>query len=673
MPSPSPRFAEDMLLDPRRIAYACDYRRNPSFSRADARTADWQGRIMAELLSPSLVRDTEVLLARTVLELLNGADVRLDPIRLGQVGKRDGGRRAVWIMSYTRRCFSNLVAGVLSDVTTSQFHPHVRAYVPGLRNVVQESILDVAEAVHGRRVVHFVKEDIKSFFDVLPHELVRSSLTHYGLTERVTRLVMNLVRAPRWVGKPQRGRLDAVHVGTPMGLPESAVLANMACFELDNALAGLGRRVHIMRYSDDVFVGAAQRDDAVHAARIIQRWCRKLSMKLKGVHHMALPRSRVRDIRNQRIALLGAEIDRNGTVHVPRGGLAERMSQIRIAMEELDSSHAATFSGRSVYAGGVGVTVQDHADIYNSASSFVDYWRSLNESEAAEAASVMNRSFSGLLQGEQPVTVWSATLGLQPVAGQEDVASNHNPNGLVGEQTHSGLSAGVRRTQACNMDWDYARDSHWDNDHRQATAGRGARAPAEVESHRLSSIDAPREIDDEGNRVTIPSAVEYEGDVLPSIHPGEYVDSQVAWSPHGFDSQRSDLCMGANPDSPAPPRDRDLGNELTVHVQWRVADDGAAGTSVSVAYGNMGTVVHDHPSVGPEMALVRTLRAAIRNQRVRSDGRLLVRVPGWLPKHLLSRHRRFRSATLFAEVLRLHREAEELGLHVTLTGHNTSQ
>lgn len=667
MPSPLPRPAEDMMLDPRRIIFACDYRQNPSFARSDARTADWQGRTLTQILSPGLVEETAGWLGRAVEELLDGRHVELDPVRRGSVRKRDGGHRDIWVMSYQRRCLSNLIAGVLTEKAAPQFHAHVRAYIPGARDVVTDSILDAAEAVHHARVTYFIKEDLKAFFDVLPHELIASSLAHYGFSGRMQRLVLNVIGRPRWVGTSRSGSLVPAPVGTPMGLPESATLANMACYELDEHLADLGRRAFVVRYSDDVFVGSAHRGDTVHAMRVIRGWCRRYRITLKGVHPMASAQSRVRDVRNQRITLLGAEIDRNGTVHIPPAALRARFSEIRQASQALEDAGPSAFSGRSVYASGVGVSMLDRQDIHDRAASFADYWSQLNEREAEAFRSRVNHSFCGLLQREQPETVWVAALGAQRVVGLEDEPCGHNPNGTERAWSESKTGAGGLRPQAAGKDPGlHARDGQRANDHRQATAGRWASPPRGISSQ-ASRTEGPTEIEDVDFHVQDLLGMMVEETRL-SIHSGMYVESQVAEPPPNERDDLSQLGMGASSGSPAPPRVRFLGSDFEVRVTW-CPGSSSSGSMVTVLDRVLGySQVRNYPSVRPEMALVRTLRRLVRNARVRGDERLDVLVPRWLPKHLLSRHRRFRSAQLFAEVLRLHREAEELGLQLTLIG-----
>jgi hypothetical protein len=666
MPSLSPHLADEMMLDPRRIAFACDYHRNPSFARSDARTADWQGRTLAQVLRAGLVEETAVWLSRTVEALLSGRTVELDPVRLGIISKRDGGHREIWVMSYQRRSLSNLLAGVLTQVAAPQFHPHVRAYIPGARDVVTDSILDVAEAVHEQRVAYFIKEDLKSFFDVLPHALLASSVAHYGLSERMQRLVMNVIASPRWVGTPTSGGLVPATLGTPMGLPESSTLANMACFELDQHLADLGRRAVVLRYSDDIFVGSARRDDVVHAVRAIRGWCRKYAVALKDVHPMASARSRVRDVRNQRIPLLGAEIDRNGNVHIPRPALRTRLVELRRASEKLEDADEDAFSGRSVYAGGVGVLMLDQQDIFDRATAFADYWSKLNEREADNFRDQVNHSFSGLLQREPSQTVWVAALGTPRVAGQEDEPCDHQSNGkCASSESQSG--AGGLRPQAKDEELkEFASTGQWNNDHRQASAGRWASYPGGNSSY-ASHTDEPTKIEVMVSHPHGTLGMRDEGH-SPIVHPGMYVCSQVVEPPPNYRDNSLELGMGAGSGPPVPPRARSTGNDLEIRVSWR-PDGVSSGSVVTVIDRALGYSEDTrHASVRPEFALVRALRALLRSARARRAQWLNVTVPAWLPKHLLSRQRRFRSAGMFAELLRLHREAEESGLQVTLVG-----
>jgi len=66
--------------------------------------------------------------------------------------------------------------------------------------------------------------------------------------------------------------------------------------------------------------------------------------------------------------------------------------------------------------------------------------------------------------------------------------------------------------------------------------------------------------------------------------------------------------------------------------------------------------------------MLATLLALVERAARRGERSVTVRCASWLPKHLLSKHRRFRSPDFFSSVLALHRRVADLGVALTLRG-----
>jgi hypothetical protein len=674
MPPLHPDQAVRLLRDPRRLRYACDFRTNPAFSRQAATTKDWQGRILAEEVRPGMVEDTTAWLSRTVDALLANEHVELEPLRHGSVPKRTGGARDIWVMSYQRKALSNLIAGVLEDTTSHLLHAHVRAYIPGAREAVKNTVLDVAQAVAQGRVRKFINVDVRNCFDAITFDLVEASLRHFGFATEVANLVLASVRAPRWVGRPGGpGRLVTYDRGVPMGISESAVLANLAFFELDHELASI-KDARAARYSDNIFVGAHDTQTAVRAARLCQRWARARGFQLKDIHPNASPRSLVRDVRNERIELLGTDIDCNGEVHMPLRVVREKLREIGMEMEATERHYAcngSVFSGQSRYAGGVGSNVMDFDDIRERVEAFLDNWAGLNEVEAQRFCEVVIKRHRGLLRAtEQPAAVWVASLGTQPATRTKDVPGCLSLDGRDADVSASDSWPAVPSDQG---------DEGFGN---EAFDSQRASDPCNL-GNRMA-IDVHPSVPDGSVGITIASLVEaceveicdhpdQWKDVLPkSVHPIRVMSTQVEELPQVGSRERMPFGMEARSETVNPSDVPNPVNYVRIQTRW-IAGAPSPGTRVTISHSSIPShaVTLLYPRARSEVVLLRAIRRVVELAAIRGEREVTIHCPAWLPKHLLSVHRRFRAPTLFSEVLQLHRQIAARSLGVILVGERT--
>jgi Reverse transcriptase (RNA-dependent DNA polymerase) len=674
-----PRDAARLLLDPSRIRYACNFYANPSFSKAMANTQDWQGRILADEVTPTAVEQAAAWLAATVQTMLDGGSVELEPLRQGKVPKRDGGERVIWVASYRRRALSNLIAGVLEDTTTHLLRSHVRAYIPGAREAVKETILDVAEAVSQRKLVWYVNEDIRSCFDELPHSMIADALDHYGFSSEVRQLIMTSVTAPRWVGRPGgHGALVAYGKGIPMGTAESSVLANLAMFELDDALAET-RGVVAQRYSDNVLIGAADKASATHAARVLMGWARRRGLTLKGLHHRASARTLVRDVRNRRISFLGAEVDHHGAARMPSMLLQERVTAVGEQLGELEQhilQEGLRFCGRSIYAHGVGTEVRSFDEIREQVVGFQEYWAQIHEPDAQRFRDIVEKRHPGLFRSaDQPAAAWEASLGTQLAPGRETSSGRPSPGSW---KTQSPTLPLALRATGGVVDGMSSRARVREHLHTTGTNDHSTDGQLEeildelnvlgTGTHLLATSSG---VADEVGDGDVGSQVRLDADVdevdvdLSLIHPGRDSISQVVATPldrpHGIWSG-----MVAEPDHADTPSVPAPDNSLHVHATRIRRSDGTFVVRVFGGHRHGSAVDIELSHTRKEVELVRAITRAVERAAAAGARALNIVTDAWLPRHLLSQNSSFRAPILFGEVVRLHRVAERVGVAVTL-------
>ena len=178
------------------------------------------------------------------------------PVRLVEIGKKDGGTRPLGIPTVADRVAQTVVKLVLEPIVEPAFHPDSYGYRPG------RSAHD-AVAKARQRCFEFdwvIDLDIKGFFDSIPHELVERAVARH------TDLAWVRLYVARWLRAPLRrpdGTVVPRALGTPQGGVISPLLANLF---LHYAFDVWMRRHHpdvpFERYADDVIVHCRSEGEA---------------------------------------------------------------------------------------------------------------------------------------------------------------------------------------------------------------------------------------------------------------------------------------------------------------------------------------------------------------------------------------------------------------------------
>jgi RNA-directed DNA polymerase len=142
------------------------------------------------------------------------------PVKLVEIGKRDGGVRPLGIPTVGDRVAQMAVKIVLEPSIEPYFHPDSYGYRPG------KSALDAVGKARERcwRYNWVLDLDIKGFFDSLRHDLLMRALQRHTDSKWI------LLYVERWLKAPMQnsnGELVSRDKGTPQGGVISPLLANL--------------------------------------------------------------------------------------------------------------------------------------------------------------------------------------------------------------------------------------------------------------------------------------------------------------------------------------------------------------------------------------------------------------------------------------------------------------
>src|SRR3990167_5352798 len=164
------------------------------------------------------------------------------PVRRGDIPKRQGGVRTLGIPTLTDRLIQQALHQVLSPIFEATFSESSYVFRPG-RNAHQAVKAARQYVAEGRRIV--VDMDLEKFFDRVNHDLLMEKLARKIDDRRVLRLIRRYLEA----GMMADGMVSQRTEGTPQGGPLSPLLSNILLTELDRELE---RRGHAFcRYADD--------------------------------------------------------------------------------------------------------------------------------------------------------------------------------------------------------------------------------------------------------------------------------------------------------------------------------------------------------------------------------------------------------------------------------------
>jgi hypothetical protein len=586
--------------------------------------------------------------------------------------------RDIVVPCILRRVLSSQLAYILEITTKGRLPEAARAYVPGRMAPASTVTKEVARLTqHGN--LYYVKLDLRDAFNSIPWKPLRRALLRMGYPQRFVNVLMLFVQAR--VERFVRGRWleQRRYRGALAGLPESGILLNVLMAEVDERILSLAN-VYYARYSDDLIITGRTSAEVARAANLLMNWAWGIGLEIKGVPRRTDARRLVRDIRETRLELLGAEIDHLGDIHIPQSKIDAQLAKIEYFQRQA-ADIPRLVVGPSKYATGsrgASIATADQDDLDEMVEGFCKYWLPLNRAEAELFRSSASRlvSYGTHRKGYGPYRkLFAASLGRE---------SAHPPS-------RAGGGSGSPCT--CPSDWierhvlPLVKDClAYDQEDREA-ARRPAGAPTlgiagdSQSGERPSSPSPGLGTIDSGDRFPESAsssceAIDPEDPLLcvdPPSHQGVGFDPGASGGPDG----------AAAPDTaPANPGDHPartmgwspgaLATAVFCFIDVRALDRDSVVVGMQEFTSDGLELRPRRPLVSPRKGTegaVAYLQTLVDRQRTAPHGSVLVALgPSWLPKQLLSRDRSFRRLGIFDLIKQVHRDSERARQLVVVVG-----
>lgn len=715
------------------IRWAADPVENRAWSHANAATKDAKGEVVADSMASSADGSAwahqlgrYVCMAPSALaELLED-----EPTKRSEIKREGKSPRPIGIPTFVRRLLSTHLGNVLTLTSEAVLPPSVIAYRRGREDAVVGVLRRVAAGVRAAGlgkpladtemmeskpgvapIRYWAKLDFASYFSSIPRWAIRAALLHHGFPEGFIQVVMAMVKAP--VVKLAHGRVHDItpKKGTEQGMSESAVLANLVPFELDGWFEVRCKRLFYVRYSDDIFIGGQTREELIGAVRAVITWAKKHGLRLKGVSPNQRAETLVHDVAQQRIELLGAEIDQNGSIRMPIKKLKDKLKDLA----EIQAGYReGEVGGLSVMAGGKPVTAYDATDFLQVHDGFIRHWEALNPVEAQRADALIQKTFSLACPTRigGPSTTWIARLwGAQAAIGEESMLPDGLPPGATpttpmpdaptGQKAKGGVVATDEEGDAMQALWaskanalsesggeeDLGLETIHEDDVDALPTERSEGLYTESEGMGVDGgTSLPVERQQEGLEVGEGTGANAEGRVTPGQSREDAEDASVSRT-QGHESYRSDcpssleeemlrelsrafdLPGGPVAEPPAGQTPPPVVSE-DVYIEAQRGRRGSIVTVHQTVLDNEGTVIWVKRDYGvpsrPEVAVVRTMIGLVGK---RIGGKVQFFLDNaFLPKALVQKGRAIRSPILYARLRELHQLALEHRVQVELVG-----
>lgn len=186
-----------------------------------------------------------------------------------EISKISGGKRLLGIPTIIDRMIQQAIHQVLSPLYEVEFSPNSYGFRPnkGAHQAIAKSLSYINSGYQD-----IIDLDLKSFFDVVNHDLLMSILYRKIKDERLLRLIRKYLKTGILLGGVTQERLE----GTPQGSPLSPLLSNILLNEMDKELTNRGHR--FVRYADDcsIFLHSKRA-----ATRVLKSTTKFIEQKLK--------------------------------------------------------------------------------------------------------------------------------------------------------------------------------------------------------------------------------------------------------------------------------------------------------------------------------------------------------------------------------------------------------
>jgi group II intron reverse transcriptase/maturase len=206
-----------------------------------------------------------------------------------EIPKPNGGKRLLGIPTVMDRMLQQAIQQVLSEVYEPEFSWFSFGFRPGksAHQAVKQALLYINSGYQ-----YIIDLDLKTFFDVVNHDILMSLLQR-KVTDPV---VMKLIRKFLQSGIMIDGIVHPRESGTPQGSPLSPLLSNIILNEFDKELAKRGLR--FVRYADDCSI-------FVKSERAAKRVLTSITKFLEGKLKLKVNPEKTKICRPVKLELLG--------------------------------------------------------------------------------------------------------------------------------------------------------------------------------------------------------------------------------------------------------------------------------------------------------------------------------------------------------------------------------
>ena len=133
----------------------------------------------------------------------------------------------------------------------------------------------LARAAHPDRPLYVVKVDLKDYYPTLPHDLLLSILSRFGLTEGELGFMRRYLR----VRMEEGGQALIAHAGVPHHRRLSDLLGELVLRVMDLYVERMAH-VQVIRFIDDITLLAASSEEAVKAWEAVRSFCAACGLTL---------------------------------------------------------------------------------------------------------------------------------------------------------------------------------------------------------------------------------------------------------------------------------------------------------------------------------------------------------------------------------------------------------
>lgn len=198
-----------------------------------------------------------------ITEAIENGTYQPQAVRGVEIDKASGGKRMLGIPTVIDRTIQQAIQQVLSTIYDAEFSAYSYGFRPnkGAHQAISQGLTYINSGYQD-----IIDLDLKSFFDVVNHDLLMSILYRKIKEERLLRLIRKYLRTGILIGGASQQREE----GTPQGSPLSPLLSNIMLNELDQELESRGLR--FVRYADDCSIFVKSKRSAERVLRNTTRY-----------------------------------------------------------------------------------------------------------------------------------------------------------------------------------------------------------------------------------------------------------------------------------------------------------------------------------------------------------------------------------------------------------------